>query len=185
MTHLRWSSLFVATLVLCTASGLAQQNGRVKKFEYPAAPTSNQVDDYHGVKVADPYRPLEDPDSAATRAWIDAENKLTFSYLEQIPAREKIRARMRELQDYERFSVPQKKGKYYFYSHNSGLQNQSVLYWLSALNAEPKVLLDTNALSSDGTVAVGATDLSDSGELLAYSCDGKGSAGHHQVGEVL
>jgi prolyl oligopeptidase len=175
MTHLRWSSLFVATLVLCTASGLAQQNGRVKKFEYPAAPTSNQVDDYHGVKVADPYRPLEDPDSAATRAWIDAENKLTFSYLEQIPAREKIRARMRELQDYERFSVPQKKGKYYFYSHNSGLQNQSVLYWLSALNAEPKVLLDTNALSSDGTVAVGATDLSDSGELLAYSLASSGS----------
>jgi prolyl oligopeptidase len=175
MTHLHWSSLSVATLVLYTASGVAQQNGGVKKFEYPAAPTSNQVDDYHGVKVADPYRPLEDPDSGPTRAWIDAENKLTFSYLEQIPAREKIRTRIRELQDYERFSVPRKKGKYYFYSHNGGLQNQSVLYWLPALKADPKVLLDPNALSSDGTVAVSATNLSDNGELLAYSLASSGS----------
>jgi prolyl oligopeptidase len=154
---------------------MAQQNGQVKKFDYPAAPTSNQVDDYHGVKVSDPYRPLEDPESAPTRAWIDAENKLTFSYLEQIPAREKIRARMKELLDYERFSVPQKKGKHYFYSHNSGLQNQSVLYWLPTLNAEPKVLLDPNTLSPDGTVAVSATNLSDNGELLAYSLASSGS----------
>jgi len=175
MTQSRRTSVFLAILLLCTASGLAQQNSRVKKLDYPAAPTSNQVDDYHGVSVADPYRPLEDPDSEPTRAWIDAENKLTFSYLEQIPARDKIRARMKELLNYERFSVPQKKGKRYFYSHNSGLQNQSVLYWLPALNAEPRVLLDPNTLSPDGTVAVSATNLSDNGELFAYSLASSGS----------
>jgi prolyl oligopeptidase len=175
MTQSRWSFILFATLLLCTGSGLAQQNGGVKKFDYPTAPTSNQVDDYHGTKVADPYRPLEDPDSAPTRAWIEAENKLTFGYLEQIPAREKIRARMKELLQYERFSVPEKKGKRYFYSHNSGLQNQSVLYWMPALDAEPKVLLDPNTLSSDGTVAVSGTAVSDNGELLAYSLSSSGS----------
>jgi prolyl oligopeptidase len=175
MTQSRWSSLLVATLLLCTASGLAQQNGAVKKFDYPVAPTSIQVDDYHGTKVADPYRPLEDPDSTPTRAWVQAENKLTFGYLEQIPAREKIRARMKELLNYERFSVPEKKGQHYFYSHNSGLQNQSVWYWLPALDAHPKLLLDPNTLSADGTVAVSGTALSDNGELLAYGLSASGS----------
>jgi prolyl oligopeptidase len=175
MTQSRCSPFIIATLVLCTGSGLAQQNGGVKKFDYPPAPTSNQVDDYHGTKVADPYRPLEDPDSAPTRVWVEAENKLTFGYLEQIPAREKIRARMKELLKYERFSVPEKKGKHYFYSHNSGLQNQSVLYWLPALDVQPKLLLDPNTLSVDGTVAVSGSALSDNGELLAYSLSASGS----------
>jgi prolyl oligopeptidase len=147
----------------------------VIKFNYPAAPTSDQTDDYHGTRVADPYRPLEDPDSAPTRAWIEAENKLTFAYLEQIPSREKIRARLKELLNYERFSVPEKRGARYFYSRNSGLQNQGVLYWLPALDAEPQVLLDPNALSSDGTVSVSATALSDDGALLAYSLSSSGS----------
>jgi prolyl oligopeptidase len=162
-------------LRLYTESGSAQQNGGVKKFDYPAPPTSDQADDYHGTRVADPYRPLEDPDSAPTRAWIEAENKLTFGYLEQIPAREKIRARLIELLNYERFSVPEKRGRRYFYSRNSGLQNQSVLYWLPALDAEPRVLLDPNTLSADGTVAVSATALSNDGELLAYSLSTSGS----------
>jgi prolyl oligopeptidase len=175
MTQLGRSSLLIAALLLCTESGSAQQNGGVKKFAYPAAPTSNQVDDYHGTKVADPYRPLEDPDSAPTRAWVEAENQLTFGYLEQIPAREKIRARMKELLNYERFSVPEKKGNRYFYLRNSGLQNQGVLYWLPALDAEPKVLLDPNTLTADGTVAVSGTALSDDGELLAYSLSSSGS----------
>src|SRR5471030_3262029 len=90
MTQSRWGYLFVATLLLCTGSLLAKDNTVVKKFSYPPAPTSNQVDDYHGTKVADPFRPLEDPDSAPTRTWVEAENKLTFGYLEQIPVREKI-----------------------------------------------------------------------------------------------
>jgi prolyl oligopeptidase len=172
---LRWTTVLLAALLLCTGTGSAQQNGEAMRFDYPAAPTANQVDDYHGTKVADPYRPLEDPDSAPTRAWVEAENKLTFGYLEQIPAREKIRARMKELLNYERFSVPEKKGKRYFYSRNSGLQNQSVLYWLPALDAEPKVLLDPNTLSADGTVAVSGTAISDDGKLMAYSLSSSGS----------
>ena len=165
----------LAALVLYTASALAQQNGEVKRLNYPAAPTSNQVDDYHGTKVADPYRPLEDPDSAPTRAWIEAENKLTFGYLEQIPARDKIRARIKELLSYERYAVPEKKGTRYFYTHNSGLQNQGVLYWLSALDAAPKLLLDPNTLSADGTIAVNSFSVSENGELLAYSLSTSGS----------
>jgi prolyl oligopeptidase len=172
---LRWTAVLLATLLLCTGVGLAQQNGGAMKFDYPAAPTANQVDDYHGTKVADPYRPLEDPDSAPTRAWVEAENKLTFGYLEQIPAREKIRARMKELLNYERFSVPERKGNRYFYSRNSGLQNQSVLYWLPALDAEPRVLLDPNTLSADGTVAVSGSAVSDDGALMAYSLSSSGS----------
>ena len=178
MTRSVCSPLFVATLLLCTGSGLAQQNVGVKKFDYPPAPTSNQVDDYHGTHVSDPYRPLEDPDSAPTRAWIGAENKLTFGYLEQSPAREKIRARLKDLLNYERYSVPEKKGKRYFYSHNSGLQNQSVLYWMPSLDAEPRVLLDPNTLSADGTVAIGGMDISDDGELIAYSLATSGSDWH-------
>ncbi len=173
MTQPRWTFLIVA--LLCTSSAFSQQNKEVKKFIYPAAPTSNQVDDYHGTKVSDPFRPLEDPDSAPTRAWVEAENKLTFGYLEQIPAREKIRARMKELLNYERFSVPNKKGQRYFYSHNTGLQNQSVLYWLPSLDAEPKLLLDPNTLSADGTVAVSGTEISDNGELMAYALSSAGS----------
>ena len=179
MTRPRWcidlAAALVVALLLCTGVASAQQNEGVKKFDYPAAPTSNQVDDYHGTKVSDPYRPLEDPDSAPTRAWVEAENKLTFGYLAQIPAREKIRARMKELLNYERFSVPEKRGKRYFYSHNSGLQNQSLMYWLPALDAEPKLLLDPNTLSADGTVAVTGAAFSDNGELLAYSLSTSGS----------
>ena len=175
MRALQFASLLLATAVLCTAGAVAQQNGMVNKLTYPAAPTSNQVDDYHGVKVADLYRPLEDPDAGPVRAWIEAENALTFGYLEQIPAREKIRLRMKELLNYERFSVPFKRGSRYFYSHNTGLQNQDVFYWLPSLNAEPRLLLDPNTLSADGTVAVSGMEISDDGALVAYSLSTSGS----------
>ena len=175
MTNPRCGALLFAVLVFYAGSALAQQNGDLKRLNYPAAPTSNQVDDYHGTKVSDAYRPLEDPDSAPTRAWIEAENKLTFSYLEKIPARDKIRARMKELLSYERFTVPSKKGTRYFYSRNTGLQNQGVLYWLSALDAAPKLLLDPNTLSADGTVAINSYTVSEDGELLAYSLATSGS----------
>ncbi len=122
MKSSRFSTLLV-TLALCTAGAAAQQNGDVNKLTYPAAPTSNQVDDYHGVKVADPYRPLEDPDAAPVRQWIEAENKLTFGYLKQIPAREKVRGRMQEQMHFARYSVTNKSGTHYFNKHTSGLQN--------------------------------------------------------------
>jgi prolyl oligopeptidase len=146
-----------------------------KDRRYPEAPRSDTVDDYHGTRVADPYRPLEDPDAPATRDWIEAENKLTHAFLDGIPARDKIKKRLTELWDYEKFSVPFKEGARYFYSRNSGLQNQSVLYTTSALDAEPKVLLDPNTLSDDGTVALSGTSPSDDGNLLAYGLASAGS----------
>lgn len=142
---------------------------------YPKAKTVDQVDDYHGVKVTDPYRWLEDTDSADTKAWVEEENKLTFGYLEQIPYRTAIRERMTKLWNFERFTVPQQQGGRYFYQHNNGLQNQNVLLVAESLNAEPRVLLDPNGLSSDGTVALAGTAYTDDGKLLAYGTAASGS----------
>lgn len=142
---------------------------------YPTTEKSNQVDNYHGTLVADPYRALEDPDSEATKAWVDAQNKITFNYLNQIPAREKIQQRLTKLWDYEKYGIPFKEGENYFYFKNDGLQNQSVLYTLPSLDAEPRVLLDPNTLSEDGTVALSGIEISENGKLLAYSLSTSGS----------
>src|ERR1700740_874561 len=142
---------------------------------YPKAKTVDQVDDYHGTKVSDPYRWLEDTDSADTKAWVEAENKLTFSYLDQIPYRAAIRERLLKLWNYERFTAPEQEGGRYFYQHNNGLQNQNVLLAAESLNAEPRVLLDPNTLSADGTVALSGTALTDDGKLLAYGTAASGS----------
>jgi prolyl oligopeptidase len=142
---------------------------------YPKAKTVGQVDDYHGVKVADPYRWLEDTDSADTKSWVEEENKLTFGYLDQIPYRKSIRDRMTKLWNFERFTVPRQQGGRYFYQHNNGLQNQNVLLVADSLNAEPRTLLDPNTLSSDGTVALAGTAYTDDGKLLAYGTAASGS----------
>jgi prolyl oligopeptidase len=127
------------------------------KHHYPATATTNQVDVYHGVTVKDPYRWLEDDNSAATKAWVEAQNKVTFDYLATIPERAAIKARLTELWNFERYGVPFKEGGRYFYYKNDGLQNQSVLYTLPTLESEPTVLLDPNKLSTDGTVALRAS----------------------------
>ena len=142
---------------------------------YPKAKTVDQVDDYHGVKVADPYRWLEDTDSAETHDWVEAENKVTFSYLDQIPYRGAIRERLTKLWNYERFTVPGQEGGRYFYEHNDGLQNQNVLLVADSLNAGPRVLLDPNTLSSDGTVALTGRTITDDGKLMAYGTAASGS----------
>jgi len=142
---------------------------------YPEAPRSDTVDDYHGTRVADPYRPLEDPDAPATRAWIEAENRITAAYLDAIPARGAIKKRLTELWDYEKFGVPFQEGGRYFYTRNSGLQNQSVFYTAAALVDEPKVLLDPNTLSADGTVALAGGSVSHDGTLFAYGLAAAGS----------
>ena len=153
----------------------AAGNGPAPARRYPEAPRSDTVEDYHGTKVADPFRPLEDPDAPATRAWIEAENKVTAAFLDAIPRRESIKARLTALWNYERFGVPWKEGGRYFYSRNSGLQNQAVLYTAPALDAEPVILLDPNALSKDGTVALSGTAVSHDGTLLAYGLADAGS----------
>src|SRR5438270_5976788 len=121
-------------------------------LKYPVAAKGIQVDDYHGVKVADPYRWLEDTDSPETRQWIEQQNKLTFDYLTGLPMREHVRSRLTELWNYPRYGLPRQEGGRYFYTRNSGLQNQAVLYVQPSLKAKPRELLDPNALSKDGTV---------------------------------
>ncbi len=133
------------------------------------------VEDYHGHQVADPYRWLEDPDSEETRAWIEAQNQLTFQYLSQIPARERLRQRLTQLWNYERYSQPFKEGQRYFYFKNDGLQNQSVLYTQTSLEGEAQVLLDPNTFSEDGTVALSGIAISQDARYLAYGLSRSGS----------
>jgi prolyl oligopeptidase len=135
----------------------------------------DQVDDYHGAKVADPYRWLEDDQSPETRAWVEAQNRVTFDYLGRLPARARIKERLTALWNYERYGVPFKEGGRYFLTRNDGLQNQSVLYTLKSLDGTPSVLLDPNQLSADGTVALTGYSVSDDGALLAYGTSSAGS----------
>ena len=146
-----------------------------QSITYPPARKSDVVDDYHGTKVADPYRWLEDVDSPETHAWVEAENRVTFAYLEQIPERERIRKRLTALWDYPKYGAPFKKGGRYFFFKNSGLQNQAVLYTQRSLTAEPEVLLDPNALSADGTVALSILAFAEDGRMMVYGTSGSGS----------
>ncbi|MEP7199272.1 MAG: prolyl oligopeptidase family serine peptidase [Chloroflexota bacterium] len=145
------------------------------KLTYPATRTVAQVDDYHGTLVADPYRWLEDVDSAETQAWIAAQNELTESFLSRNPSRAKIRQRLTELWDFPKMSAPFKRGGRYFQFRNSGLQNQDVLCVLDALGGEARVLLDPNTLSDDGTIALNTFAVSDDGCWLAYATAASGS----------
>jgi prolyl oligopeptidase len=142
---------------------------------YPKAPRAEQVDDYRGTKVADPFRPLENPDTPETRAWIDAENTVTRAYLDAISERPAIRERLTKLWNYERFSTPVREGGRLFYSRNDGLQNQAVLYVADGEGAAPRVLLDPNSLSKDGTVALAGMAISRDGKKLAYAVASGGS----------
>ena len=146
-----------------------------KRLEYPPSPRTSQVDVIHGTTVPDPYRWLEDTGSQQTGEWIAAQNRLTFEYLAQIPAREAIGRRLTELWDYEKFGIPLERGGRYFFTHNDGLQDQSVLYWMESLEEEPRVLLDPNTLSPDGTLALTGYAVSDDGRLLAYGLSASGS----------
>ncbi len=144
-------------------------------LDYPAARKVDQTDDYFGTKVSDPYRWMEDVDSAELKIWVDVENELTQSYLAQIPVRETMQRRLMELINFERYTAPARRGTRYFYSHNSGLQNQNVLYWQEGLDGEPRVLLDPNNFSADGTVAISGISITDDGTLAAYSIADAGS----------
>ncbi len=150
----------------------AQQPSNMR---YPETETGPVVDDYFGRKVADPYRWLEDTESEATAAWIRAQNKVTNQYLESIPERTTMREKLEQFWNYERFGIPSRRGKRVFYSHNDGLQDQSILYKADSLDAARQVLIDPNTLSDDGTVALAGTALSDDGQLIAYGIADGGS----------
>jgi prolyl oligopeptidase len=141
----------------------------------PSHPDPTVVDVYHGQAVPDPYRWLEDLDSEQTRAWVEAQNRLTFDYLRRIPARQRLLERLTQLWNYEKYSQPFKEGGRYFYFKNDGLQNQSVLYTQESLEAEARVLLDPNTLSEDGTVALSGIAISRDGRYLAYGLSRSGS----------
>ncbi|MCO6511423.1 MAG: S9 family peptidase [Aridibacter famidurans] len=146
-----------------------------QKLSYPTAKKVDQVDDYHGTKVADPYRWLEDPDAADSRAWIEAQNKVTFAYLEKLPKREQLKERLTELWNYERYSAPFKRGGKYFYSKNDGLQNQSVVYIADSPEDPGRVLIDPNKFSKDGTIALSGMAITEDGKTLAYGISKAGS----------
>ena len=146
-----------------------------QNLQYPKAAKDGTVDKYFGVKVADPYRWLENDTSAQTAAWVEAENKVTSDFLARIPFRQKLLKRLTELANYEKIGAPRKRhGKWYFYKNN-GLQNQSVMYQMDELGAEPRVFLDPNTLSTDGTVALKGVYFSHNGKWAAYSISRSGS----------
>jgi len=142
---------------------------------YPSARRVDQIDDYHGHSVADPYRWLEDLDAAETKKWIGDQNAVTETYLSAVATRESIRERVTRLWNFEKHGVPFKVGGRYFYFHNSGLENQSVLFTMENIDGESRVLLDPNTLSDDGTVALVVHKASPDGMLFAYSVSVRGS----------
>jgi len=144
-------------------------------FSYPPAHRDDVQDDYHGTTVADPYRWLEDPDSEQTREWVAAQNALTESFLAQVPGRDRIRRRLTELWDHEKYSVPRQRGPHLFIQKNEGLRNQPVLYRQQGTEGELQVLLDPNNLSDDGTVALIDYFPTPDGRLLAYPLSSSGS----------
>ncbi len=162
------------TLLLLASLALFLGAGNTK-LNYPVAPKGDQVDDYHGVKIADPYRGLENADAASTKKWVEQENELTFGYLAKLPGRETIKKQLTELWNYERFGGFHKAGNHYFYFHNSGLQNQSVVYVTDSLNGPARELLDPNTYRKDGTAALAGESVSWSGKLFAYAVAQAGS----------
>jgi prolyl oligopeptidase len=148
-----------------------------RRLEYPKTRKDDVVDDYFGTKVKDPYRWLEDDNSPETKAWVEAEDAVTYGWLGQVEGREAIRRRLTKLWDYERFGLPSKEGPWYVYTRNDGLQSQAVVYRARSLDAAPEVLLDPNTLSADGTVALAedGTAFTDDGRYLAWAASSGGS----------
>ena len=158
------------TMALIASTAVSAQG-----LQYPKAAKDSTVDNYFDVKVADPYRWLENDTSAQTAAWVEAENQVTNAYLQKIPFRGKLLNRLTELANYEKLSAPRKRsGKWYFYKNN-GLQNQSVMYVMDELNSAPRVFLDPNKLSDDGTVALKGVYFSHNGKYAAYTISRSGS----------
>jgi prolyl oligopeptidase len=162
--------LFPGILILATMS-CSSPTG----FSYPETRKEPVTDTYHGTEVADPYRWLEDDRSEETEAWVKAQNEVTFSYLDHIPFRDELRERMTRLWNYPRMSAPDREGDLYFYSYNSGLQNQSIIYLKEDLESEGKVFLDPNKLSEDGTVALSTYSVSRDQKYFAYGISRGGS----------
>ena len=174
--------LLAAALAACASQGPTKSGAGSKasapapapRLAYPTAARGDTVDDYHGTKVADPYRWMENLDAPELKAWIDQENAVTQQFLADTP-RDRIKARLTELWNYERYGVPEERGGNYFYTRNDGLQNQAPVYVQKGIAGTPRLLLDPNTLSQDGTVALAETEPSDDGRLFAYTLSDGGS----------
>ena len=165
-------------LAACTSTSSTQETPDTAEASIPTYPVTNKVDstdNYFGQEVADPYRWLEDDRSAETEAWVNAQNKVTAQYLDQIPYRDELKARLTKLWNYAKHGSPSKEGKYWYQFRNNGLQNQSVMYQMSSPEDEGKIFLDPNKLSEDGTVALGGMSFNKEGTLLAYMTSQSGS----------
>ncbi len=160
----------VAVALILTAAPLVSAD-----IQYPSAKKADQVDNYHGTSVPDPYRWLEDDRSPETAAWVQAENKITAEYLSRIPYRQELQARLKQLFNYPKYSAPIHHGGYFFFSKNDGLQNQSVWYVQNGLNGAPRTLLDPNKFSADGTSRLLDFSPSRSGKYVAYAVSQGGS----------
>lgn len=153
----------------------ATETATSEKLTYPVTAKSDQIDDYFGVKVSDPYRWLENDTAEDVKKWVTEENKVTFGYLEKIPFRNKIKERLTDIFNYPKYSNPFRAGEYYFFSKNDGLQNQSVIYYQKGLDGKPEVFLDPNTMSSDGTAAVSLLGFSKDKKYVAYAINQSGS----------
>ena len=165
----------VLLLAVLAACGSNEKKEEQVTLKYPVTHTVDTVDNYFGTKIADPYRWLEDDRSAETGDWVKAENAVTYDYLSKIPYRDKIKKRLTEIWNFEKRTVPFKKGKNYFFYKNDGIQNQSVLYVQDGLTGTPRTLLDPNTLAADGTASLGGLSVSKDGKYLAYSINRAGS----------
>ena len=164
----------VATISLTLATLLCPPVN-AQGLQYPATKKMDHTDTYHGVKIADPYRWLEDDNSPETAKWVEEQNKVTFAFLEKIPYRAQVKQRLEKLFNYPKYSAPSRRGEYFIFSKNDGLQNQSVLYIQKGLDGTPEVLLDPNKFSTDGTAALGAFSLSKDGKYAGYGISKSGS----------
>ncbi|WP_345028959.1 prolyl oligopeptidase family serine peptidase [Ravibacter arvi] len=146
-----------------------------QRIQYPHTRSGEQVDDYHGLKVNDPYRWLEDDRSEETKAWVESQNKVTHSYLDEIAFRTKILADLEKYFNYPKYSAPRRKGDYFYFSKNDGLQNQSVIYRQKGPNGSPELVLDPNLLSADGTTVLTVFSLSKNGRYAVVGISRGGS----------
>ena len=163
------------TPILAALAVTGPASARSEPLNYPPAPRGSQIDDYHGTKVPDPYRWLEDIDSAQTAAWVAAQGRLSREFLDAIPGRGAVAERLRDIWNFERWTPPVRHGENWFFTHNDGLQNQSVVFVMSDPAGAARVLLDPNTLSSDGTVSLREMAISADGRLIAYALSEAGS----------
>ncbi|MBI3501896.1 MAG: S9 family peptidase [Bacteroidetes bacterium] len=165
------SILFLAS---CTST-INHPPSTIAHLPYPQTKKTDTVNDYFGTKIADPYRWLEDDNSDETKKWVEEENKVTFDYLGKIPFRQQMKERLTQVWNYEKMTAPFRRGNYYFFYKNDGLQNQSVLYVQEGLTGAPKILIDPNTLSADGTLALNGVSIREDGKYISYNLSQSGS----------